>query len=154
MGWCMVGRINWIWSAYGKGFVLCIRVYVDTMDDTKIQVWSVDEFGMENIDTTFVVEYGYYGAGDIVVTEIVKKSEDGKSGRPKESFLTFGHRTFGLKKQYICKLFENRDMQLTNRAKLVDRRPMTAVEKIYLWNILKGMIITFKHIFKRKATIQ
>ena len=43
---------------------------------------------------------------------------------------------------------------LTNRAKLVDRRPMTAVEKIYLWNILKGMMITFKHIFKKKATIQ
>src|SRR4026208_1838910 len=42
---------------------------------------------------------------------------------------------------------------LTNRANLVDRRPMSAVEKIYLWNILKGMIITFRHIFKKKATI-
>jgi NADH-quinone oxidoreductase subunit I len=42
---------------------------------------------------------------------------------------------------------------LTNRAKLVDRRPMTALERIYLWNILKGMAITFRHIFKRKATI-
>ena len=42
---------------------------------------------------------------------------------------------------------------LTNRAKLVDRRPMTALERIYLWNILKGMMITFKHIFKKKATI-
>src|SRR4030095_11055819 len=42
---------------------------------------------------------------------------------------------------------------LTNRAKLVDRRPMTALERIYLWNILKGMVITFRHIFKKKATI-
>src|SRR6186713_3394547 len=42
---------------------------------------------------------------------------------------------------------------LTNRAKLVDRRPMTALERIYLWNILKGMAITFRHIFKKKATI-
>ena len=42
---------------------------------------------------------------------------------------------------------------LTNRAKLVDRRPMTALERIYLWNILKGMMITFRHIFKKKATI-
>jgi NADH-quinone oxidoreductase subunit I len=43
---------------------------------------------------------------------------------------------------------------LTNRAKLVDRRPMTALERIYLWNILKGMMITFRHIFKKKATIK
>jgi NADH-quinone oxidoreductase subunit I len=42
---------------------------------------------------------------------------------------------------------------LTNKAKLVDRRPMTWVEKIYLWNILKGMAITLRHLFKRKATI-
>ena len=42
---------------------------------------------------------------------------------------------------------------LTNRAKLVDRKPMTWVESIYLWNILKGMAITLRHLFKRKATI-
>lgn len=42
---------------------------------------------------------------------------------------------------------------LTNKAKQVDRRPMTFLEKIYLWNIFKGMLITFKHIFKKKATI-
>jgi NADH-quinone oxidoreductase subunit I len=42
---------------------------------------------------------------------------------------------------------------LTNRAKLVDRKPMSLVEKLYLWNIIKGMLITFRHIFKRKATI-
>jgi len=42
---------------------------------------------------------------------------------------------------------------LTNRAKPVDRRPMSLVERIYLWNIFKGMMITLKHLFKRKATI-
>ena len=43
---------------------------------------------------------------------------------------------------------------LTNRVKPVERKPMTWLEKLYLWNIFKGMIITFKHIFKRKATIK
>lgn len=42
---------------------------------------------------------------------------------------------------------------LTNKAKPVDRKPMTLIEKLYLWNIFKGMLITFKHIFKKKATI-
>jgi len=43
---------------------------------------------------------------------------------------------------------------LTNRVKPVERKPMTWLEKLYLWNIFKGMIITFSHIFKRKATIK
>jgi len=42
---------------------------------------------------------------------------------------------------------------LTNRAKSVDRRPMSFWEKIYLPAILKGMAITFSHIFKKKPTI-
>src|SRR5688500_41218 len=42
---------------------------------------------------------------------------------------------------------------LTNRARPVERKPMTILEKLYLINIAKGMWITFKHIFKRKATI-
>ena len=42
---------------------------------------------------------------------------------------------------------------LTNRAKPVARKPMTIVERLYLWNIFRGMLITFSHIFKRKATI-
>ncbi len=42
---------------------------------------------------------------------------------------------------------------LTSRAKAVDRRPMNWLEKLYLWNIAKGMWITFTHLFKRKATI-
>ena len=43
---------------------------------------------------------------------------------------------------------------LTNKAQAVDRKPMTFIERLYLWNIFKGMLITFGHIFKRKATIQ
>src|SRR3954466_3448648 len=42
---------------------------------------------------------------------------------------------------------------LTNRAKPVDRRPMTFTEKLYLPAIAKGMVITFKHIFQKKETI-
>lgn len=42
---------------------------------------------------------------------------------------------------------------LTNRAKPVDRRPMTFMEKLYLPAIAKGMGITLSHIFKKKATV-
>ena len=42
---------------------------------------------------------------------------------------------------------------LTNRALFVERKPMSFIERLYLWNIFKGMVITFKHIFKRKATV-
>src|SRR5215470_10350019 len=42
---------------------------------------------------------------------------------------------------------------LTNRSRTVDRKPMTLWEKMYLPAILKGMSITFSHIFKKKPTI-
>ena len=42
---------------------------------------------------------------------------------------------------------------LTNRVLAVNRKPMTFVEKLYLWNIIKGMITTFSHIFKKQPTI-
>jgi len=42
---------------------------------------------------------------------------------------------------------------LTDRVKPVDRRPLTFMEKLYLPAIIKGMGITFKHIFKKKATV-
>ncbi|MGE7778067.1 NADH-quinone oxidoreductase subunit NuoI [Chitinophaga caseinilytica] len=42
---------------------------------------------------------------------------------------------------------------LTNRATPVDRRPMTFAEKLYLPAIAKGMGITLKHLFKKKATV-
>ncbi len=44
-------------------------------------------------------------------------------------------------------------MRLTTRAVEVNRKPMTWLESIYLWNVLKGMFITFSHMFKRKPTI-
>ena len=43
---------------------------------------------------------------------------------------------------------------LTNRAKEVSREPMTFMERLYLPNIVKGMAITFSHIFKKQPTIQ
>ena len=61
-------------------------------------------------------------------------------------------------KTYICEILNSPlggqgHMQLTNRAKQVNRKPMTFLESIYLWNILKGMGITISHLFKKKATI-
>ena len=43
---------------------------------------------------------------------------------------------------------------LTNRAKNVERKPMTFMERLYLPGILKGMMITFSHIFKKVPTIR
>ena len=42
---------------------------------------------------------------------------------------------------------------LTNRVKEVSREPMSFWEKLYLPGIIKGMMITFSHIFKKKPTI-
>ncbi len=43
---------------------------------------------------------------------------------------------------------------LTNRGKQVERKPMTFLESTYVFNIAKGMAITFSHIFKKQPTIQ
>jgi NADH-quinone oxidoreductase subunit I len=43
---------------------------------------------------------------------------------------------------------------LTNRAKQVDRRPMSFWERMYLPAIFKGMGITFRHLFTKNPTIQ
>lgn len=42
---------------------------------------------------------------------------------------------------------------LTNRAKAVDRRPMNFWERLYLPALVRGLGITLRHLFKRKATI-
>jgi NADH-quinone oxidoreductase subunit I len=42
---------------------------------------------------------------------------------------------------------------LTDRAVVVDRTPLNFWEKMYLPGIAKGMWITLKHIFRKKATI-
>src|SRR4051812_12629746 len=43
---------------------------------------------------------------------------------------------------------------LTNRSKIVSKREMTFVEKLYLPAIFSGMLITIKHLFKKKATLK
>jgi NADH-quinone oxidoreductase subunit I len=43
---------------------------------------------------------------------------------------------------------------LTNRIKVLEPKPLNFMERLYLPNIMKGMAITFRHIFMKKATIQ
>ncbi|MEY4141890.1 MAG: hypothetical protein RL110_1262 [Bacteroidota bacterium] len=43
---------------------------------------------------------------------------------------------------------------LTNRKKVVSDKPMTFVEKLYLPAIVKGMMVTFKHMLKRRKTVK
>ena len=43
---------------------------------------------------------------------------------------------------------------LTNRAKVLEAKPLTLMERLYLPSILKGMAITFGHIFRKKVTVQ
>lgn len=43
---------------------------------------------------------------------------------------------------------------LTNRSKQVVNKEMSFLEKIYLPAILNGLLITLKHLFKRKTTIR
>jgi NADH-quinone oxidoreductase subunit I len=43
---------------------------------------------------------------------------------------------------------------LTNRSKLVVKKEMTLLERMYLPAILSGVIITIKHLFKRAATVR
>lgn len=48
-----------------------------------------------------------------------------------------------------------KDMQaLTNKAKPVDRRAMSFMERLYLPAIFKGMAITLGHFFKKNPTVQ
>lgn len=43
---------------------------------------------------------------------------------------------------------------LTNRSKLVVKKEMTFIERMYLPAILNGLAITLKHFFKRTATVR
>ena len=45
-------------------------------------------------------------------------------------------------------------MQLTNRAKKIDRKPLTFSERLYLPAIFSGMGVTLKHLFKKKVSVQ
>lgn len=44
-------------------------------------------------------------------------------------------------------------MQLTNRSKIVVKKEMSFIEKLYLPAIFGGLLITFKHFFRKKTTI-
>jgi hypothetical protein len=71
-----VGGINWIWSINGKGFVLCICIYVDTMDDPEIPLRSIDEFRMEGIDPIVVGEYGDHCSCNLTSAKIDYLTDD------------------------------------------------------------------------------
>ena len=43
---------------------------------------------------------------------------------------------------------------LTNRKKVVSDKPMTWVEKLYVPAILKGMMVTLRHMLKRRKTVK
>ena len=45
-------------------------------------------------------------------------------------------------------------LQLTNRSKVVSNKEQSFSEKLYLPAILKGMAITFSHLFKKAPTIR
>lgn len=49
---------------------------------------------------------------------------------------------------------EKKTYTFTTRSKAVSNKKMTFMEKIYIPGILKGMMITFSHLLKKKITIQ
>ncbi|MEY2703697.1 MAG: dehydrogenase subunit [Bacteroidota bacterium] len=45
-------------------------------------------------------------------------------------------------------------LSLSGRKKVVSNKEMTFIEKMYLWAIIKGLLTTIKHLFRRKVTIK
>jgi len=45
-------------------------------------------------------------------------------------------------------------MSLTNRSKVVAKKELTWIEKLYIPAILQGLAITMSHFFKKKPTVQ
>ncbi len=45
-------------------------------------------------------------------------------------------------------------LSLTNRKKVLEKKELTLMESLYLPAIFGGMIITLRHLFKRKVTVQ
>lgn len=43
---------------------------------------------------------------------------------------------------------------LSNRSKIVVKKQMTFIERMYLPAIFQGLVITFKHLFKKTATVR
>jgi NADH-quinone oxidoreductase subunit I len=46
------------------------------------------------------------------------------------------------------------EISLSGRKKVVSKKEMTFLERMYLIAIVKGLIITIKHLFRKKTTIQ
>src|SRR3546814_19529862 len=46
------------------------------------------------------------------------------------------------------------NISLTGRKKVLEKKPMNFMERSYLPSIVQGLAITFKHLFRKKATIQ
>jgi len=46
------------------------------------------------------------------------------------------------------------DIRLTTRSKMVSKKRMTFWERMYLPAIVKGMYVTFTHLFRKKTTIE
>ena len=44
--------------------------------------------------------------------------------------------------------------QITKKSKIVSDKKMSILEKIYLLAIFKGMLITFRHLYRKKTTIR
>ena len=53
-----------------ESIFICVYIYMDTMDDTKIQVRSIDEPGMEKIGAACIAEYDCDCGGDVVAEEV------------------------------------------------------------------------------------
>ena len=51
---------------------------MDSVDDSPFPLRPVDEFRLEEINTTGIGEYDYYSGGDIVVEEIMILRKDAK----------------------------------------------------------------------------
>ncbi|HYH55440.1 MAG TPA: NADH-quinone oxidoreductase subunit NuoI [Anseongella sp.] len=52
------------------------------------------------------------------------------------------------------KLEKHEGLSLTGRKKVLEKKPMNFMERIYLPAIVQGLSITLKHLFRKKATVQ
>ena len=66
---------HWICCIACQSIFLFVCIYVDTMDDSTFPLRSVDEPGMEEINSAGIDQYDRYGGGDVV---------EGLTNSPKE----------------------------------------------------------------------
>ena len=51
---------------------------MDSMDDSPVPLWPIDELRLEEINTIGIGEYDNYSGGDIVVEEVMISRKDAK----------------------------------------------------------------------------